>query len=280
MRRGGRGDGVHRAPALPPLASRGARPMPELHVLRVFCGDGGGGGNPLGVFLDGARSGRRIGRGSPRTSGSARRCSSTMRPRRDPDLHAGGGDAVRRASGGRDGLAAGAASAARSGAATAGRRGSGARGGRADLRRRPPGVGAGVRVRAGRIGRPRSRRSRASRRATEQWGCGRGSTRTRGSCASGCSPRGTGSPRTRRPARRRSRSPPGWTASWTSARAPAPGSSPAPGQRDGGDRRAGGAGRGAGVRRLSSSGGAGNRTQTSRLKVCSPTFGPRPQAGL
>jgi predicted PhzF superfamily epimerase YddE/YHI9 len=27
--------------------------MPELHVLRVFCGDDGGGGNPLGVFLDG-----------------------------------------------------------------------------------------------------------------------------------------------------------------------------------------------------------------------------------
>jgi predicted PhzF superfamily epimerase YddE/YHI9 len=27
--------------------------MSELHVLRVFCGQGGGGGNPLGVFLDG-----------------------------------------------------------------------------------------------------------------------------------------------------------------------------------------------------------------------------------
>ena len=27
--------------------------MPELHVLRVFCGVDGGGGNPLGVFLDG-----------------------------------------------------------------------------------------------------------------------------------------------------------------------------------------------------------------------------------
>ena len=27
--------------------------MPQLHVLRVFCGDGGGGGNSLGVFLDG-----------------------------------------------------------------------------------------------------------------------------------------------------------------------------------------------------------------------------------
>jgi predicted PhzF superfamily epimerase YddE/YHI9 len=27
--------------------------MAELHVLRVFCGDDGGGGNPLGVFLDG-----------------------------------------------------------------------------------------------------------------------------------------------------------------------------------------------------------------------------------
>jgi len=28
--------------------------MPELHVLRVFIGSGGFGGNPLGVFLDGA----------------------------------------------------------------------------------------------------------------------------------------------------------------------------------------------------------------------------------
>jgi predicted PhzF superfamily epimerase YddE/YHI9 len=27
--------------------------MAELHVLRVFCGDDGSGGNPLGVFLDG-----------------------------------------------------------------------------------------------------------------------------------------------------------------------------------------------------------------------------------
>ena len=27
--------------------------MPELYVLRVFCGEGGGGGNLLGVFLDG-----------------------------------------------------------------------------------------------------------------------------------------------------------------------------------------------------------------------------------
>jgi predicted PhzF superfamily epimerase YddE/YHI9 len=28
--------------------------MPELHVLRVFCDEQGSGGNPLGVFLDGA----------------------------------------------------------------------------------------------------------------------------------------------------------------------------------------------------------------------------------
>jgi predicted PhzF superfamily epimerase YddE/YHI9 len=27
--------------------------MPQLHVLRVFCGDDGSGGNPLGVFLEG-----------------------------------------------------------------------------------------------------------------------------------------------------------------------------------------------------------------------------------
>src|SRR6476646_3333177 len=31
--------------------------MPELHVLRVFCGEGGSGGNPLGVFLDGSEVG-------------------------------------------------------------------------------------------------------------------------------------------------------------------------------------------------------------------------------
>ena len=29
--------------------------MPRLHVLRVFVGDGGAGGNPLGVFLDSAQ---------------------------------------------------------------------------------------------------------------------------------------------------------------------------------------------------------------------------------
>ena len=29
--------------------------MSELHVLRVFCGQDGGGGNPLGVFLEGRR---------------------------------------------------------------------------------------------------------------------------------------------------------------------------------------------------------------------------------
>jgi predicted PhzF superfamily epimerase YddE/YHI9 len=28
--------------------------MPELHVLRVFCGEGGSGGNSLGVFLEGS----------------------------------------------------------------------------------------------------------------------------------------------------------------------------------------------------------------------------------
>jgi predicted PhzF superfamily epimerase YddE/YHI9 len=31
--------------------------MPELHVLRVFCGEDGSGGNPLGVFLEGAQVG-------------------------------------------------------------------------------------------------------------------------------------------------------------------------------------------------------------------------------
>jgi predicted PhzF superfamily epimerase YddE/YHI9 len=29
--------------------------MTDLHVLRVFCGDDGSGGNPLGVFLDGGQ---------------------------------------------------------------------------------------------------------------------------------------------------------------------------------------------------------------------------------
>ena len=45
------GDGLHRPPPLPPLmAARGG----ELDVLRVFCAADGSGGNPLGVFLDGA----------------------------------------------------------------------------------------------------------------------------------------------------------------------------------------------------------------------------------
>ncbi len=29
--------------------------MPKLHVLKVFVGDGGAGGNPLGVFVEGSR---------------------------------------------------------------------------------------------------------------------------------------------------------------------------------------------------------------------------------
>lgn len=33
--------------------------MPELHVVRVFCAPEGGGGNPLGVFLDGGAVGER-----------------------------------------------------------------------------------------------------------------------------------------------------------------------------------------------------------------------------
>jgi predicted PhzF superfamily epimerase YddE/YHI9 len=35
--------------------SQGEEPTHELHVLRVFAGPDGRGGNPLGVFLDGAR---------------------------------------------------------------------------------------------------------------------------------------------------------------------------------------------------------------------------------
>src|SRR5258705_59168 len=39
---------------VPARASMEARIMTELHVLRVFVGPDGGGGNPLGVFLDGS----------------------------------------------------------------------------------------------------------------------------------------------------------------------------------------------------------------------------------
>ena len=65
--------------------------MPELHVLRVFCAEGGGGGNPLGVFLDGAAGpdGASPPGGSPRELGfsetvfvddaSAARCASSPR---------------------------------------------------------------------------------------------------------------------------------------------------------------------------------------------------------
>src|SRR5919106_2496957 len=50
------------AATTPAAAARRARPtpepypdrMPRLHLLRVFCGAGGSGGNPLAVFLDGA----------------------------------------------------------------------------------------------------------------------------------------------------------------------------------------------------------------------------------
>ena len=53
MRCGRRRDGVHRPPPLPPLMESGPGAA-TLHVLRVFCDPGGSGGNPLGVFLDGA----------------------------------------------------------------------------------------------------------------------------------------------------------------------------------------------------------------------------------
>ena len=53
--------------------------MPKLHVLRVFCGEGGGGGNPLGVFLEGGEVRRETGSGSRPIWGSARRCSWTTR---------------------------------------------------------------------------------------------------------------------------------------------------------------------------------------------------------
>ena len=73
--------------------------MPELHVLRVFCGEAGSGGNPLGVFLDGAEVRRQdrqgiAGRARVHRDGVRRRRGA----RRDADLHPGRGAAVRRAS--------------------------------------------------------------------------------------------------------------------------------------------------------------------------------------
>ena len=66
--------------------------MTTLHVLRVFIGPDGRGGNPLGVFLDGAASRRSGGRRSRRDSASPRPSSSTIAgDGRDPDLHAGRG---------------------------------------------------------------------------------------------------------------------------------------------------------------------------------------------
>ncbi len=255
--------------------------MPELHVLRVFCGEGGGGGNPLGVFLDGSEV------PAERSAGDRRRARiqrdgvrRRRRARRDAHLHPGGGAAVRRASRGGNGLAPGPRARRGGRAAPAGRRGSGARRRRADLRRRPPGVGAGVRVRAGRIRRPMWRRSKGLPRAATRSGFGRGSTRPRASIRERVfAPRygiaedeATGSAAITLvgPAAARARHPPG-------RRLADP--RPAARRRDGGDRRPRGAGRRAGVRASNGSGGAGNRTQTSRLKVCSPTFGPRPRNG-
>ena len=42
--------------------------MPTLHLLRVFCSEDGSGGNPLGVFLDGAEVPESGVRRSPPTS--------------------------------------------------------------------------------------------------------------------------------------------------------------------------------------------------------------------
>jgi hypothetical protein len=124
--------------------------MPELHVLRGFCGEDGGGGNPLGVFLEGAevRAEDRqwiaaelgfsetvfvddAGRGEIRIFTPA------------TELPFAGHPVV-----GTAWLLArerGAVAWLRPPAGEAGRE-------RADLRRRPPGVDARVRVRGGRVG--------------------------------------------------------------------------------------------------------------------------------
>jgi predicted PhzF superfamily epimerase YddE/YHI9 len=54
MRQGRGRDGHDRPPPLPPLDMAGAREHPGLDVVRVFSAEDGSGGNPLGVFLDGA----------------------------------------------------------------------------------------------------------------------------------------------------------------------------------------------------------------------------------
>ena len=54
--------------------------MTELHVLRVFVGPDGRGGNPLGVFLDGAGDPGRASPGGRRPSSATRRRSSSTIP--------------------------------------------------------------------------------------------------------------------------------------------------------------------------------------------------------
>ena len=127
--------------------------MAKLHVLRVFCGEDGGGGNPLGVFLDGAeirpedRQGIAAELGFSETvfvDDAARGEMRIFTPA--VELPFAGHPVV-----GTAWLLARERGAV-GGAAAAGGRGPGARGGRADVGRRPPGVDAGVRVRAGRVG--------------------------------------------------------------------------------------------------------------------------------
>ena len=65
----------------------------------------GRGGNPLGVFLDGAAIPRDDARPWPHELATRRRSSSTTRGGRDPDLHAGTRAAVRRPSDGWNGVA-------------------------------------------------------------------------------------------------------------------------------------------------------------------------------
>ena len=114
LRRGRRGDGLHRPPPLPPLM---ARRRPGLDVLRVFCAEDGSGGNPLGVFLDGAAvpgGAPPVDRARPRVRGD--RLRRRPRARRAADLHPRGRAAARRPSAGRHarGCCASAASRRRS----------------------------------------------------------------------------------------------------------------------------------------------------------------------
>ena len=199
--------------------------MPELHVLRVFCGEAGSGGNPLGVFLDGSEVPTEDRQGIAGELGFSETVFVDDAERGEMriftpavELPFAGHPVVGTAwllARERDAVAALRPPAGEVPVRTE----DGLTYAAARPEWSPPFEFVRGQLSGGRGG-PR----RASPGPRRSRGLGVGRSRPRASFASGSSPRATGSPRTRRLDPRRSPSRPGWGARSKSARVRAPGS--------------------------------------------------------